>query len=75
MRTRRSPRNQEILWRMLGRQIDPDPIKHVRALVQALEEHLCQEAHEKNVSPEILCPCYTDQLAKAKKYLELRDRA
>lgn len=43
--------------------------QHVSDLVKCFTEHLSQEAHEKGVRVEELCPCYTETVEKAKDYL------
>lgn len=45
----------------------------IRNLIRAFEEHLSQEAHEKNVRVETLCPCAGDEVNAARALLERLD--
>ena len=42
----------------------------LRDVLICLTEHLSQEAHEKDVPVERLCPCHEDQSATARAILE-----
>jgi len=42
----------------------------LRDVLMCLTEHLSQEAHEKDVPIERLCPCHEDQSAQARAILE-----
>ncbi len=47
-----------------------DCVKHLRAVLGCLDEHLVEEAHDKNVNVKDLCPCYSGEAKKAREFLE-----
>jgi len=72
VRTRRSPKNQQALWKSLRQQPDPDRKKLlpiIAKLVRDLTEHISVEAKAAGVTPEEYCPCLTTDVAEAKALL------
>lgn len=45
----------------------------LRGVVLCLTEHLSQEAHDSNVTVEVLCPCSEGELKVARELLEKVD--
>lgn len=43
----------------------PDLLKHLENVCNLLERHIMDEARNKGIKPETLCPCMTDDLKKA----------
>lgn len=73
MRTRRSPRNQNILFNALFK---PKPVTSVelvrslREVLQSLEAHLDDDAKRLNLERDEVCPCNQNEVARAKTLIQ-----
>jgi hypothetical protein len=77
MKTHRNPKAQERLWQMVaaaqqsGERADlSTAIHHIRGLIQCLTQHISDEAKSHGVTLNELCPCSTNEIAKAEKFIK-----